>query len=188
MKLIQYLLLCRSQNLINNFGVVKTRCWNAFLLHSNLFEHGLTFSSEQSESDSFGFNFKAFAILNRVVVWPYPFSTFSCYRANVVSFMRILNERDRSLLIQRFEVGCRHVVSFDSFGTTTSVSSKLDVFSWTQEFVLKLVTRTYLRGVLLCLGRPLRRPKEGVFCEPVAEIIIAKVKWLHRLSRRNLCV
>jgi hypothetical protein len=153
-----------------------------------LFEHGLTFSSKQSESDSFGINFKAFAVLNRVVVWPYPFSTFSCNRANVVSFMRILSERDRSLLIQRFEVGRRYVVSFNSFGTAASVSSELDVFSWTQEFVFKLVTRTYLRGVLLYLGRLLRRLKEGVFCEPVAEIIIAKVKWLHRLSRRNLSV
>lgn len=82
--------------------------------------------------------------------------------------MCILNERDRSLLIQRFEVGSSHVVTLNSLGTATSVSSKLDVFSWTQEFVLELVTRTDLRGVLLCLGRLLRRLEEGVFCEPVA--------------------
>ena len=122
------------------------------------------------------------------MVWPYPFSTFSCNRANVVSFVCILNKRDRSLLIQRFEVGSCHVVSLNSLGPAASVSCKLDIFSWTQEFVLKLVTRTDLRGVLLCLGRLLWRLEEGVFCEPVAEIIIAKVKWLHRLSLRNLSV
>ena len=122
------------------------------------------------------------------MVWPYPLSTFSCNRANVVSFVCILNERDRSLLIQRFQVGSRHVVSLNSLGPAASVSSKLDVFSWTQEFVLKLVTRTDLRGVLLCLGRLLWRLEERVFCEPVAEIIIAKVKWLHRLSLSYLSV